>query len=198
MPRSDLLAGSLLYAWTQRLASGVRSAAPNALIVRLLRRVTRQVSTAVSRSRAGAAVGLVARWIRTSWVYHWLTDEPESDVVVIDLRRTWTVGPLIAIADRVLEPAQRFWPQSGTRTVLSGTAVRVRAAPIRLLGVLLAVLVLADLVQTAVSRGLTGSGLGLRLCLLAAAVGATRIDTSWQQLREGPIGQAFEPPKPPK
>lgn len=47
---------------------------------------------------------LAARaWILYSRSYRWLTTEPEPDVIVIDLRDTYTVGPLIAALDRVLE-----------------------------------------------------------------------------------------------
>lgn len=49
---------------------------------------------------------------RRSWLYRWLTAEPEPEVVVIDLRETYTVGPVLAVLDRclaVLGPPVRAW-----------------------------------------------------------------------------------------
>jgi hypothetical protein len=39
--------------------------------------------------------------VRASFLYRWLTAEPEPEVVVIDLRETYAVGPLLAILDSV-------------------------------------------------------------------------------------------------
>lgn len=113
--------------------------------------------TATSRARAGlnAARQTVTRWVdhaqvvataeagstrlatvtRDSWLYRWLTAEPEPEVVVIDLRETYTVGPLIAALDRVtrvLDPPIRetilpLWRRTRTRAALAWLA-RVVAA----------------------------------------------------------------------
>lgn len=57
----------------------------------------------------------------------WLTAEPEPEVIVIDLRETYTIGPLIAALDRVtrvLTPPIRetllpLWRRTRTRAVLA-------------------------------------------------------------------------------
>lgn len=51
-------------------------------------------------------------WARESFLYRWLTAEPEPDVVVIDLRETLSVGPIIALLDRVLRWIVPYWAQS--------------------------------------------------------------------------------------
>lgn len=51
-------------------------------------------------------------WARASFLYRWLTKEPEPDVVVIDLRETLSVGPFIALLDRVLRWLVPYWAQS--------------------------------------------------------------------------------------
>lgn len=51
-------------------------------------------------------------WARASFLYRWLTKEPEPDVVVIDLRETLSVGPFIALLDRVLRWIVPYWAQS--------------------------------------------------------------------------------------
>jgi hypothetical protein len=42
----------------------------------------------------------LGRWLRGAWLYRWLMTEPEPEVIVIDLRETYTVGPIIALLDR--------------------------------------------------------------------------------------------------
>lgn len=51
-------------------------------------------------------------WARASFLYRWSTKEPEPDVVVIDLRETLSVGPIIALLDRVLRWIVPYWAQS--------------------------------------------------------------------------------------
>lgn len=58
---------------------------------------------------AGSRLAAVAR---RSWLYRWITAEPEPEVVVIDLRETYTVGPVLSLLDRclgVLGPPAREW-----------------------------------------------------------------------------------------
>jgi hypothetical protein len=41
----------------------------------------------------------VGRAIRSSSFYGWLVTEPEPEIIVIDLRETRTIAPLIAVVD---------------------------------------------------------------------------------------------------
>jgi hypothetical protein len=50
---------------------------------------------------------------RNSFLYRWLTTEPEPDVIVIDLTETWSVGPIIRGVDRVVQFLQPRWRSSG-------------------------------------------------------------------------------------
>ncbi|WP_435196407.1 hypothetical protein [Natronomonas sp. EA1] len=52
-------------------------------------------------------------WSRGSWLYGWLTAEPDPEVIVIDLRETYTVGPVIALIDRVAGWVGPRWHGSG-------------------------------------------------------------------------------------
>lgn len=56
-------------------------------------------------SRLSAAAATLSTWVRNSWLYGWLTAEPEPDVIVIDLRETRTIGPVISVLDRVVPRA---------------------------------------------------------------------------------------------
>ena len=62
--------------------------------------------------RVGRSIAAVAR---DSRLYRWLTAEPEPTVVVIDLRETYTVGPVIALIDRLVTPLSARWEQSTLR-----------------------------------------------------------------------------------
>lgn len=50
----------------------------------------------------------LADYTRKSFLYRWLTTEPDPEVVVIDLRETYTVGPLIAIIDSFVDRVAAF------------------------------------------------------------------------------------------
>jgi len=198
MSESNLLGGSRLYTGYGRL----RDAAQHAHLPQLVRRPGQVGLSALKHSRLGEVGRLFGRWIRGSWLYRWLTSEPDPDVVVIDLRETWTVGPLIAVLELIFGPLERFWPDSGVRTLTAQTANQVRSAPIRLFGQVVTITVVVTLVLTLAIGEMTTSSLGVRLCALAVGLLATRIDTSWEQLRDGALGRAlkavFEPPEPPE
>ncbi|RLM89971.1 hypothetical protein [Haloarcula sp. Atlit-7R] len=62
---------------------------------------------------AGCAVGARAsEFVRESYCYRWLTKEPDPEVIVIDLRETYAVGPFIALLDRIVPYVQHAWQHS--------------------------------------------------------------------------------------
>lgn len=70
--------------------------------------------------------------VRTSFLYRWLTKEPEPDVIVIDLRETYTIGPIIALLDRVIDWLAPAWRASMPKRALDRVgAVAERAAETR-------------------------------------------------------------------
>jgi hypothetical protein len=75
----------------------------------------RRVRDWLTRAESGAedaAPGRVGTAIRSSWLYRWLTADPDPDVIVIDLRETRTVGPVIELLDRTIELATPYWRAS--------------------------------------------------------------------------------------
>lgn len=88
--------------------------------------ITCSVENARAVGVAGTVGSRIAASVRHSWLYRWLTAEPEPQVVVIDLRETYTVGPLLAVLDRglafvgppVREAVLPRWRQSRTRAGL--------------------------------------------------------------------------------
>jgi len=54
---------------------------------------------------------------KASWIYRWLTAEPEPEVIVIDLRETHTVGPFFTMLDAVTPQVVQFWKNSGLAAI---------------------------------------------------------------------------------
>ena len=147
-----------------------------------------------------AAMERLSSVVRASYLYRWLTAEPDPDVIVIDLRETWTVGPVIAILDWLF--AQFEDAAKGSRIVALATTgyERTLAAPLRVGG-------LAALVAAALA-GLLGVVSGGRTTLFVAAallaIGTLGLfeDRSWAELRQTrPVEllvAALEPPTPPE
>lgn len=92
----------------------------------LLRRVGAKWTKIRSGSvLAGAAEQVTTRVEtigRSSYCYRWLTDEPNPDVIVINLRETRTVGPFLGLLERAIEPVARSWDDS--KLVAAAAAVR--------------------------------------------------------------------------
>jgi len=89
---TDLGSDAAVWLSNSRLGS-LRAAVADSTLVGGLRSLSARASEAV----------------RSSYLYRWLTKEPEPDVIVIDLRETWVVGPLIAALDHVLAWLAPHW-----------------------------------------------------------------------------------------
>ena len=154
-------------------------------------------SRVVSALRVASTRG--ESWVRQSALYRWLTAEPDPEVIVIDLRETWTVGPFL----RVLDWLVTGLGDAATSSRVVGLAQRgitmTRAAPLRAVGFVAAVFGLV-----VASSGLLG---GVSIIQLAVGVGlavggliAMQDERDWATLRETrPVTlmiAALEPPEP--
>ncbi|EMA32760.1 hypothetical protein [Haloarcula japonica] len=62
---------------------------------------------------AGRAVSArTGEFVRKSYCYRWLTKEPDPEVIIIDLRETYAVGPFIALMDRLIPHIKDAWRHS--------------------------------------------------------------------------------------
>lgn len=86
-------------------------------------------STVVQGAKSAASKGSetverISDYVRESYLYRWLTAEPETDVVTIDLRETNTVGPFIPLIDTCIDRVTPYWESSSLKrfvnAVLSG------------------------------------------------------------------------------
>ena len=162
---------------------------------------------AAALSRAGRTSGLATltqrgqQFVEGSFLYRWLTAEPEPDVIVIDLRETITVGPWLRAIQRAID-----WLLPAAVSSAVGRSARsihhaLRTRPVRigsLVGILLASLVVFISV-------LTGSGsppvLAVAGILLVLSLVGLRSTRSWAELTETRayqiLASAFEPPELP-
>ena len=156
-------------------------------------------SRIVTRSRA--VTERLATWIRSSALYGWLTAEPDPDVIVIDLRETRTVGPVIRIIDRLLTALAESTPSS--RVARSGRrlASAFKSRPLRLSGAVVLVGSLSVLFGGILTGTLSvAPAVGLLILALLAAVGF-QSEMTLEELGETTLittlASAFEPPAPP-
>ena len=156
-----------------------------------------RVQRAVERSRVLAvcrrAESTVLGWFGASRLVEWFLDDPEPRVIVIDLRETYTVGPVLRAAARVGDMGRRLSERTTLGTAIQALANRLRDEPVRLLG---AVLTVVALVSFAAASSYAGS-----LWLLGVGLLLTRVRRSWWELAQTRTGRllaaAFVPPEPP-
>lgn len=73
-----------------------------------------------------------ARIARQSFLFQWLTKEPEPEVIVIDLRETRTVGPVIGLLDWSTARVRPYWEETTLKTGMEHlVALGERAADTR-------------------------------------------------------------------
>ena len=80
-------------------------------------------SQLISSGRAlGARTGEL---VRESYCYRWLTKEPDPEVIVIDLRETYAVGPFITLLDRLIPHIEDAWQHSTMGSVARRVVERI-------------------------------------------------------------------------
>ncbi|WP_053949000.1 hypothetical protein [Halolamina sediminis] len=106
-----------------------------------LERVNRVIDNSSVVGAAKAVSDRTATFVRNSWLYRWLTAEPEPEVIVIDLRETWTVGPFIKLLDWAIEKTAPWYRASTLkRGVDAVVSLGERAAETRVGELLIALL----------------------------------------------------------
>jgi len=156
-------------------------------------------------ARTAVLTSIITFWhraVRSSALSRWLTTEPDPDVIVIDLRETWSVGPVIRGIDRLLAVVLTASPDSRVVRWVESTAYLFRDRPIRVVS-LTSVFVLGSAVlASAIIGQLTLQTLGVVVSMMVLAVVGLRSDTSLAELRETRVAKllvaAFEPPEPPE
>ncbi|WP_336135398.1 hypothetical protein [Natronomonas amylolytica] len=161
-----------------------------------------RLASAVERSRViGAFEGIestLQQWASGSRIVRWFLAEPEPEVIVIDLRETYTVGPVIRALDWAVARGDRLAERTGLTSALRRTTQRIEAEPLSVVGWILFAFALGGLATSFVSGSLSAGW------LLLAGFGllAIRERRSASELAETRVGRgliaAFEPPEPPE
>ncbi|SEP69436.1 hypothetical protein [Natrinema salaciae] len=179
----------------------LRAALEGSTAVRFLESLPDRAETAFEASGLRTFGTAVGRYVRASYCYRWLTAEPEPDVIVIDLRDTYTVGPIVRLLEATGDALEDGYARSRTESVVSATAEAVRAHPIRTLGAV----GLACVPPSLLALTLVGSlsialfaGHVLAAVLSAAALRSTRSLSALLESRPvALLAAALEPPEPP-
>lgn len=99
-----------------------------------------QCASNATASRLGSMSARLRRVISGSYLYRWLTAEPDPEVIVIDLRETHTVGPVISLLDSILDALAPGYRQSrladGVNAVAALGAAAADTRPGRVLAAL--------------------------------------------------------------
>lgn len=138
-------------------------------------------------------------WGRSSYLYRWLTTEPDPQVVVIDLRTTQTVGPIVRALDWALTTVVAFARGSLLYRVSDETSTAVRQAPIRVASVALCVatftsLTLAVLTSTVGVFDVVLHGVVIVLAFMGTQV-RVPIETFTDSRTFELLQNTFEPPE---
>jgi hypothetical protein len=159
-------------------------------------RASENLQTAAYHSIQGRLLRYGRRLVRESWCYRWLTKEPDPQFIVIDLRETWTMGPIVTVLDRV---GRRLSPRtSALRAVERRVDSAVRARPVQLLS--LVVTLVTSLLLVALARmGTTVFFLAPVLGVALLAVLAVRVRLTWSELATPRsitlVSEFFRPPE---
>lgn len=136
-----------------------------------------------------------------SWLYRWLTAEPEPEVIVIDLRETWTAGPIIEWVDNTLRAIAPATLTSGAIVAAARLRNRLRTRPIRTVSLGMIGVGLIALLVLLTTPDPTGPTLLLVIAVLVLALRGTQSTRTWSELQDTrwyrTLADAFEPPEPP-
>jgi hypothetical protein len=142
------------------------------------------------------------RFVVSSWLYRWLTAEPDPDVIVIDLRHTRTVGPILV---QLAKAIQKLVPATVHSQLLrAGYRLRGRTLdrPVHVASLAVIAMVMAAFGFVVAGDGLTGAQAVVLLGVLLLAVRGTQSTRSWSDIAEMRwyqwVRAAFEPPVPPE
>ncbi len=164
-------------------------------------RTGERVQSVASHSRLSSLWAALRRYAESSFGYRWLTTEPDPEVIVIDLRETRTVGPVIRVVDRTVRGLEERTSTSIIVDAGRSLASIARARPIRVGSAFVLSLTVSSLLVAGLTT-IPSNVLVLGHLLVAgiATIGL-RSQSSLEELLESRLGRtltaAFGPPEPP-
>ena len=86
------------------------------------------ISDASQIISVGRTIGARAgELVRESYCYRWLTEEPDPEVIVIDLRETYTVWTFITLLERFIPHIEDAWQHSKVESIARRVFERLAA-----------------------------------------------------------------------
>jgi hypothetical protein len=159
-----------------------------------------RIATEESRILEGlrSLEAILTNWCRGSRIVQWFLAEPDPEVIVIDLRETYTAGPIIRALDWAITRVDHVAERTGITAAANRTAARIEAEPLRLAGILVFVCALGGVIASLAAGDISAGW----LILAGFALLVTRERRSASELAETRVGcaliAAFEPPEPPE
>ncbi|WP_459191160.1 hypothetical protein [Halosimplex sp. J119] len=189
----------------QLLSTGARrfrAAFERAETTRSARQALDRLQALAAGSRLAAGVDWSAHAARASWLYNWLTAEPDPDIVVIDLRETYVVGPVIRILDWAFDIFGRGWEHARSGRLFEEFYRLLVDRPIQIGSAAVLAAVVAGLAMTIVLGSPTRETIGFGLLAASVALAGTRIRVSWDEVTDSQTYELLvallEPPEPPE
>lgn len=183
-------------------ATRLRAAVDRSLTGDRVRQLYRTARTVASASRLADGARWSEQAVRASWLFGWLTEGPEPDVVVIDLRETVVVGPVISVLDSFLMVTEKGSDRALTVELSEALRERLRARPIQIVSVASLAAVVGAVGVFALLGALTVRTLGFALVSAGLALAGTRVTASWEDLTDSRLFEGLvallEPPEPPE
>ena len=153
-------------------------------LIRTTARLASNLAVVTGTSLLVAAVRTSIDWPRHSVLYRWLTKKPDREEVVLDLRESYTLGPVVALFGRLPEPLKHTWRASNVGRVFAVTSASARDAPVRMVAIVCGVAVFTNTVLLMAS-GLPSEGdLLTRVILIGLALAGTRSEASWNDVAQ--------------
>lgn len=148
--------------------------------------------------RLAAKLGTTAR---ASILHRWLAKAPDHDASVVDLRETYTIGPIITTLDRLQPQLGQAWCSSTLGKTVADVVLAAKEAPIRTVSVVLVAAVLTNSLVAAITESLTIAEILIRTALLTIAFAGVRVRVSLDALARARTIQileaVLEPPESP-
>ncbi|ELY45694.1 hypothetical protein [Natronorubrum sulfidifaciens] len=160
-----------------------------------------RLTAATDTARVTNLTTAIKSAVTGSFCYRWLTAEPEPEVIEIDLRETWTAGPVITTIDRTCRELAAGVPTATITGIGTDVATFVQARPIRAASLALLPALFGSLLLGTFTGTLSTVPVAALVALAALAAAGLRSTTTLEELQATRAAQllsaAFEPPEPP-
>ena len=157
--------------------------------------------TAISNAKLATVSARSRQFVYGSFLYRWLTADPDPEVIVIDLRETASVGPALRATHRGLAAIAPSVASARTTDVLRRGTCLLRERPVRIASLVLFGATLGGVSVLATGDDLTLVSIAVLVAVTGLAAIGIRSTTTWTDIRENravkAVAAAFEPPEPP-